>query len=326
MTRRGLLLPFALLALAWPGPVPAQSQAPAPAPFRYLGPVETLDNGVVTLQVAPQAGRIVAYHRRGEPNWLTAFDVPPLAAWHWNPWGGGHLWPTAQFLNPQIYKNQGFDPVIDGQPWTVTQKTGTSLEMRSGVSPQLGMRVVHHIELARDSSEVVHTYRFEQVGAGAFPVHAWAIAGVHAGDCVLMECDPTVPQAGSQPYRQWTDISREAPAAALVPGTHVLKVTAPKGQLKLGTYGTWIAQVRGASAFQQAIRYDPAQPYLESASLETFFDSALGLYEIETLGPAWFLRKGETASWRVTWRLLDLPPGAATDAAKAAFLSSTAKP
>lgn len=316
--RCGLLSTFALLALTWP--------SPGREPFRYLGPVETLDNGVVTLQVAPQAGRIVAYHRRGEAEWLTAFDVPPLAVWHWNPWGGGHLWPTAQFLNPQIYKNQGFDPVIDGQPWTVTGKAGTWLEMRSGVSAELGMRVVHRIELARQSTEVVHTYRFEQAGEGQYPVHAWAVTGVRAGDCVLMESDPAVPRDDGQPYRQWTDISPERPNAALVPGTRVLKVRAPKDKTKLGTYGHWIALIRGPSAFQQTIRYDPAGLYLEAASLETFLHPALSLYEIETLSPTWFLHKGETVSWRVTWRLLDIPPGATTDPSKAAFLSSTATP
>ena len=292
--------------------------------FAHLGPVETLDNGAVTLQIALGVGRIVSFHRHDEPDWLVVHDEDPNPTWNWNPWGGDRIWPTAQNLNLQIYKNAGFDPVIDGKPWELVSKTGTSLEMRSGISPQLGLQVTHRIELVGRTADVLHTYRVERLAESNFPVHVWAVTGVREGDLILMDSDPRGVHADNKPYKAWPGACPASPPqASLLPGTHILSFTWTKGAaLKLGTYGRWIACVSGAAAFFQSVAYDPELPYLEGSNLQSFVNTGTGTYEIETLSPTWFLRKGEARQWSVRWRLLDFPPEAKTAATKADFLKA----
>lgn len=293
------------------------------AEFAQLGPVETLDNGVVTLDVALRVGRIVSYHRHGEPDWLVVHDEVPHPGWNWNPWGGDRMWPTSQELNYQIYHNNGFDPVIDGKPWTLVSKTATSLEMRSGISPQLGLQVTHRIELVGKTTGVRHTYRLERLAGSNFPVHVWTVTGVRAGDFTLMESDPRVSHDGYKPYRRWAERDfMVPPAATILPDTRILRVLPPKdGSIKLGTYGRWIALVSGRSAFWQGIDYLPDQLYLDACNLETFADTKTGTHELEALSPSWFMPKGESRQWTVHWRLLDFPDKVQTAGDMAAFLS-----
>lgn len=291
------------------------------AEFAQIGPVENLNNGTVSLDIALRVGRITSYQRSGESNWLGVFDEAPNPGWNWNPWGGDRMWPTSQALNAQIYRNNGFDPIIDGQPWDLLSKTATSLEMRSGISPQLGLQVTHRIELIGKTTEVLHTYRLERVSESHFPVHVWAVTGVKVGDVMLMESDPRVGHEGYKPYKPWV-AGVTPPDATLLPGTRILQVSVPEiGPIKLGTYGRWIAQVSGTAAFLQTTSYDADLLYLEGSNLQAFMDPSKNLYEIETLSPTWFLAKGETREWTVRWRLLDFPADAVSIDQRACYLS-----
>lgn len=301
----------------------------AKADFVHLGPVETLDNGVVVLSVAPRVGRVVAYHRPGEPDWLDAQDQPAIPQWHWNPWGGDRVWPTSQPLNPQIYGNKGFDPVIDGQPWEVLAKTSTRIELRSGVSPELGLRITRRIELVGNTTQVLHTFVLERVADSPFPVHVWAVTGVRKGDYMLMESDPRTPHEDGKPYRTWSGADfTVAPRAELLPDTRILHVLSPPEDtaMKAGTYGRWIAQIAGDSAFWQAIDYQHGQFYQDACNLQAFGSTKLKIHEIETLSPTWFLAKGETREWTVRWGLLDFPAETKSPSDRAALLSATAIP
>lgn len=300
----------------------------AHADFVHLGPVETLDNGAVVLSVAPRVGRVVAYHRHGEANWLDVRDEPPLIQWHWNPWGGDRVWPTSQPLNPQIYGNKGFDPVIDGRPWEVLAKTATSIELRSGASPELGVRVTRRIELVGKTTEVVHTFLLERLAENPFPVHAWAVTGVRTGDYMLMESDPRTPHEDDRSFRTWSGSDFTAPPRAeLLPGTRTLRVLSPpeNTSAKAGTYGRWIAQISGDSAFRQTTAYLHGHFYPDACNLQAFMSTKYKIQEIETLGPAWFLKKGETREWTVRWKLLDFAPGDRTPEARAALLEKEAQ-
>jgi len=298
--------------------------APAYAEFAQIGPVTTLDNGAVSLDVALRVGRIVSFHRPGEPDWLVVHDEVPHPGWNWNPWGGDRMWPTSQSLNYQIYRNNGFDPVIDGKPWELVSKTATTLEMRSGVSPELGLQVTHRIELVGKTAEVLHTYRVERVGESKFPVHVWTVTGIRAADYMLMESDARVKHEGYKPYRTWAGTDFTAPpAAALLPGTRTLQIFPPKdSSMKVGTYGRWIASVSGGSAFWQSVRYLPDELYLDACNLEAFMNTKTETYELEALSPTWFLAKGESREWTVRWRLLDFPAEAQSPSAKAEFLQA----
>jgi hypothetical protein len=318
MTKRLFLFAVLALSASWG----------AAAPFKHLGPVETLDNGVVTVDVALNVGRITAYQRKGELNWLKVDDSAPTPGWHWNPWGGDRVWPTAQDHCPQIYKNKGFDPVIDGGKWELISRTATMLEMRSGISPHLGLRITRRIELAANSNSVEHTFLIERISPSPFPVHVWTVTGLRAGDYTLMESDSRVEHPGWKPFKWWRDVSEQVPAASLLPNTRILQVAVPKPplQLKVGTYGRWIAFVSGVSAFRQEVIYDADQYYSETSNLQTFLNAERAILEIETLSPAWTLREGESQRWKVRWQLVDFPAEAETPTQRAALLTGVQFP
>ncbi len=294
--------------------------------YKHLGAVETLDNGVVKLQVALDIGRIVSFKQHDAPDWIVAFDQATIPSWHWHPWGGDRIWPTAQHLNLQIYSNDGFDPVIDGQPWELISKTATSLEMRSGLSPELGLRVTHKIELVTDSAEVRHSYSVERLAESIYPVHVWAVTGVREGDYILMESvDPAKTHKYGRPYKRWSATFPEKPAVSVLPDSNVLKFTWSKdSQQKIGSYGHWIAMVSGRQAFLQTILYQPDQLYLEHSNLQAYAHPERATYEIETVSPSWNLSKGESRQWTVRWQLVDFPESAVTPKQKAAFIHTKA--
>lgn len=298
---------------------------PVRGDYVHIGPVETIDNGAVVLSVAPQIGRVVAYHRPGEADWLEVLDTQPIATWHWNPWGGDRVWPTSQSQNRGIYGNNGFDPVIDGQPWALLEKTATSITLRSRVSPELGLRITRRIELVGNTAEVLHTFLLERVTGSDVPVHVWTVTGVRSGDYMLMQSDPRTPHEGGKPYRSWTGSDfTVSPDAGLLPGTRVLRVLSPpeNASMKAGTYGTWIAQIAGDSAFWQHTDYLHGQSYQDACSLQAFISTKLHIHELETVSPTWFFRKGETREWTVRWGLLDFPVDAKSPEERAVILEA----
>lgn len=300
----------------------------ASADYQHLGPVETIDNGVVTLQVALNVGRIVSFKQANAADWIVVFDEEPIPSWNWNPWGGDRMWPTAQHLNLQIYNNDGFDPVIDGEPWELISKTATSLEMRSGISPELGLRVTHKIELVAESAEVLHTYLVERLADSVYPVHVWAVTGVREGDYILMESvDPAKTHKYRQTYRRWPAEYPAVPMVESLADSQVLKFEwAQDDQQKIGSYGHWVAMVHGRQAFCQNIEYQPNELYLERSNLQAYVNTERSTYEIETLSPTYFLNKGEHREWTVHWQLLELPTDAVTPQQKAAFIGTKALP
>ncbi len=310
------ILALAVLLLVQLGPAVGGDK------YQVLGPTETLDNGLVTVEVALQIGRVTSYARKGEPNWLSINDSLPTPGWHWNPWGGDRIWPTSQSLFAQIYHNNGCDPVIDGAPWTLVTKTRTRLEMKSGISPELGLQITRRIDLVPNSTEVIHAFRLERVKASPFPVHLWNITAVRAGDYLLLESDPAIEHPANKPFKWWPDASPAEPKAALLKPTRILDVPWPTTKVKLGTYGRWIALVSGGAAFIESISYDSRLPYLDGSSLQTYIETERHIYEMETLSPTWFLKEGESQEWKVRWKLIDFPDGAKSKEARAGHLNS----
>ena len=309
---------FYFAFICWIAPLLSGSAA-----HQYLGPVEVLDNGVVRLDVALEIGRIVSFKKQDEADWIVAFDQESIPSWHWHPWGGDRVWPTAQHLNLQIYGNDGFDPVIDGQPWELISKTATSLEMRSGFSPELGLRIRHKIELIPNSAEVLHSYVVERLAESVYPVHLWAVTGVRAGDYILMESlAPEKTHKYGRAYKLWPGAYPEKPDVSRLADSNILKFSWLKdAEQKIGSYGHWIAMVHGRQAFYQKILYQPNGLYLEHSNLQAYLNTKRATYELETISPTWNLPKGESREWTVHWKLVDLPAQAQSAEAVARFLA-----
>lgn len=277
--------------------------------FHHLGSVEVIENGVVRLAVAPKIGRVVSFRRISGPEWLAVDDAAAKPSWHWNPWGGDRVWPTAQMLCPQIYGNTGFDSVIDGQPWEVVAKGVNYLEMRSGASRQLGLRIRRRIELPPGKAAAVHTFHGESTGPRRYPVHIWTVTGISAPEKIFLETDRRVPHPGSKAFRWWPEHSPAFPIVQELDSGGVLQVTMTDDK-KIGTFGRWIAALREGETFLQTILYDPSALYLEASNLQAYTENARGIYEIETLSPTWLPGEAEPFSWIVRWELIILPEGA----------------
>jgi len=292
--------------------------------YQNFGPVEKLDNGVVELKIAPRIGRIVSFRKKGGEDWLHVVDEAPLPGLHWNPWGGDRVWPTAQGLSYQIYGNQGFDPVIDGQPWEVLSKSPTAIELRSGFSPQLGISITRKVELLPGRPTVISTFQMERKKSSVIPVHFWTVTGIRTPEMVLMESDPHIPHEGSVPFKWWRNQSEKMPAAALIGETRVLRVPLDADK-KLGTFGTWIAALAGDEALLQTISFDSAALYLEESNLQTYYNVRYKTCELETLSPSWFLAKGKSREWQVRWELATIPKNLSSDQQKAGLLQQVAR-
>ncbi|HSI85901.1 MAG TPA: hypothetical protein VK970_19105 [Candidatus Methylacidiphilales bacterium] len=312
---------------------PVVAPAATARTYKHLGPVEVLDNGVVTLGVALKIGRIVSYQRKaaGEANWLGVVDEAAIPSWHWNPYGGDRIWPTSQLINPQIYKNGGWDPVIDGQPWEMLKRTPTSIEFRSGLSPQLGIRVTRHIELKEGSADVLHTVVVEKLKPSQWPVHVWAVTGLRkdvtgepeGSRYFLLDNSPTVPHPDYLTYKLWPETPPK-PKIFPMKELQTLHVAWAEKNLKAGTYGKWIAFICGNSAFLQTVAYDSNALYLEASNLQVYMMRDRQVYEIETLSPTWNMTEGETKTWQIHWQLVDLPTDGTTVEARASFLKTQA--
>jgi len=273
--------------------------------YLHLGPVERITNGIVTLGVAPRVGRIVSFRRSGGTEWLKVNDVAPPTGWNWNPWGGDRVWPTCQLLCQQIYGNGGFDPVIDGGPWEITGRGRNFIELLSGGSQPLGIRIRRRIELPAGLPAAVHTFRLESIGPRRFPVHLWTVTEIREPEKILLETDRRVPHAGSKPFRKWPEHTPAPPEVAEIDEGRSLAVGLGVS-MKIGTYGRWIAALRGGEAFLQSISYDPKAVYLEASSLQIYAETKRSIYEIETLSPTWFPGSGGDFSWVVRWELVPL--------------------
>lgn len=277
--------------------------------YRHLGPVEVIENGVVRLAVAPRIGRVVSFRRPDGPEWLAVNDAVRNPGWHWNPWGGDRVWPTAQMLCPQIYGNTGFDPAIDGLPWKVVGKGANFLELLSAESKELGIRIQRRIELPAGEPVAVHEFRLESVGTRRYPVHVWTVTGISAPEKILLETDPHVPHFGFKRFKWWPEYSPAVPTVEKIDSDRALAVTVADDK-KIGAYGRWIAALRDGEIFLQTIRYDAKALYLEASNLQVYTEKARAIYEMETLSPTWLPGKNGTFFWTVRWELITLPKGA----------------
>ncbi|PTY05998.1 hypothetical protein DB346_01115 [Verrucomicrobia bacterium LW23] len=316
-------------------PPSPQPQA-APLDYKHLGPVQVLDNGVVTLGVAARVGRVVTYQRKtaagpSEPNWLGITDEAPIPSWHWNPWGGDRIWPTTQLLNPQIYGNTGWDPVIDGAAWEIVTSTPTALEIRSGLSAHLGIRITRRFELRKNSPQVWQTIVVEKLKPSVWPVHVWTVTTVRkdvpgqpdSARYFLLDNVPGIPHPNYLPYRLWPDVVGK-PKVEYNKPLRTLHVAMPEKYIKAGTFGTWIAYVEENSAFIQTVAHDRAAVYLEASNLQAYAKRETQIYEIEALSPTWHMAEGERKVWNVTWNLIDFPAAENTIEARSKYLKDIA--
>lgn len=291
---------------------------------RHLGPVTTLDNGIITVEIATDLGRIIGFHRHHESDWLHISDKPAAPGTDYKPWGGDRVWPLLVQFAPQAYGAPNFDLAIETGPWTVTAFGPLFVELRSPDSGPLGLHIIRRVELPPDRAEVLHHIRLERFAGSPFPVQVWAVTSIPVGDAVFMDRQSTVRQNEKIAFKRWLSLWPEQPRARLLADDRVLRVEFARTCIKAGTYGRWIAVTRGGSAFLQTTAYDPSAFYPDESNLQFYSEVARDSHEIETLSPSWFLRAGEHREWSIRWTLVDFPSGTANDEQRASHLATLA--
>lgn len=275
---------------------------------QWIGSVITLRNDVLQVDVAPQIGRVCGLSRHGGENWLW---MNPGAVPVTEPWpsiGGDKFWPTAQPLWPQVHGTDGPEAVFDKLPWIVVAQGERFVELRSGLSHPLGLIVTRRVELAAAGARVQQLWTLERVAACEFPVCVWTISSCRLGDYILIDADRRSGRGGERRYHTF-GASYPVPTAGSVGYSAHRLAWPPGGSAKLGTYGEWVALVRGTEAFVQRAALADAGCYLEESSMQAWVAPEAGFCEIETSSPYWNLRVGERRDWAVSWEVLDVPAG-----------------
>lgn len=290
---------------------------------KHLGPILTLDNGVVAVDIATTLGRITGFQRPGEDNWIQIFDEAASPKTDYKPWGGDRVWPLLIQFAPQAYGAPNFDLAIETGPWAVTASGANFIELRSPDSAPLGLRIIRRVELPPGRAEVINRIRLERFADNPFPVQVWAVTSIPRVDTVYAERDATVRQNDDTGFKRWPAAFTEEPRATKLAQGRVLRLEFAREKTKAGTYGRWIAAVRADSAFLQTVAYDPSAFYPDESNLQLYSEVARDYHELETLSPSWHLRAGEHRDWTVRWTLVDFP-AADDDETRAALLGKIA--
>ena len=267
----------------------------------------TLTNGKVVVVVAPNIGRIIGYHRVGEPNmlWLDAVpssDKNEKPEDEWINYGGDRVWLSPQDLWWEISCRHTPDGTTDGEPMEVIYADTRKIIIKSNVSYAHGIRLTRTISLPDDDTTVRIDNHLERVLANSYPVQIWAIAQVHL------------------PKTAYLGLTKDRPSGKpdfVSPGVPKLTVDYNLGaarfewdkykNTKAGTYGRWVAAVYGKTVFVQYAPLDVDAKYYDRANCEIFVNPISRYMELELLSPIKYLPKGKDIDFTVTWKLIDLP-------------------
>lgn len=292
-------------------------QAPLPSPIDSLR-ILTLRNDAMTVQIAPQIGRIYGLF----PAENTASGGENLL-WHDDPanilharqnhkyinWGGDKIWPTLQSLwNRQ--RRAGYDwppnPPIDGGEWNVISRSDRSIVMRSRLDDDLGIQVTRSITLDATLPRVTIRNTFNRLKPNPLPVMIWSVTQVHPPRMALLHI------AADRPEGEWPVLNlgkpNEDPKAGLTVFPQAARwVPQPTTtDCKRGTFGRWIAAVYEHRILLQTTDYDPDACYGDRANIAVYRNTRY--MELETVSPLVHLPPGRSLSNTVIWQLLDRPP------------------
>lgn len=292
------------------GPVAPSPPVVGRTPYQAFPNTYTLTNGRVVVVVAPAVGRIVGYHRVGEPNRLWLHEIPSpenelRAGREWVNYGGDKVWVAPQSVWLDILgADWPPDTTTDGDSWTVLRADPRELTMSSGISVAHGVRVTRTLTLPDRTTTVRIHHRLERVLADSSPVQVWTVSQVHWPDFVLLDRAEDRP-LGTRILRQG---KRELPSFQEIPSLGIVRMRLPQEEsVKIGVFGRWIAAVGGSTIFAQYAALDPQAEYDDLANCVVYADPQAKYVELELLSPTVNLPLGEALEFTVTWKLLDRP-------------------
>lgn len=261
-----------------------------------------LENAYLRVVVDPTVGKVVSFGRPGEANWF------------WQPKARETLPPDGAkiLLVPQVFwalscEGNGPDPALNGDPWEVLEADETHILMRSPLVTSVGAQVTWEMVLPPEGRALLTRYRAERVVESDYPLNLWLIARVPFEGVFLMASEglPGKPMYTRACLRtpDLMGYFQRLDQAVLMDGNY------PDQAFKLGTFGEWIAQVRGGCALVITTEpYRPGVPYCDGSNLQLFaFAGRLPFVELEWTGGMYSPPVGGVLEAESLWTVMDLP-------------------
>lgn len=281
----------------------------------------SLSNGSLEIVLDRDLGRLmeftpVASARR---NILWVNDLESVAAeaarGGFKNWGGDKVWPV-----PQPFWLQGLgrvwppDRASDGGGAELSKESEV-LALKFPLSEAFGSRLSRRFQLDADAAILRIENRLEQELSSPFPSQIWSITQVPLPQRVLMDASfkkfsaVELPVNLNAPESAAPLVPRPIDCSAILRADGWIVYRPIEGeQHKLGSLGGWIAGVWDDGILLQVVGFDGDGMYPEASSLQFYHNDNYG--ELETLGPARWLRPGEVLEADIHWEWLDLADAA----------------
>ena len=281
----------------------------------------SITNGRLKVVVVPEIGRIMYFGPPGGPNllWTQARlfgkrlpdtgpaleDDKPV----WLNFGGDKVWPTEESLFPAV-NGRAWPPdhFFDGARFRAAPLED-GVEIASPVSDYCGARLVRRIRLLPDRPELEIEQRIQKVrdvpgsSPEPLPLTIWEVTQIRPPEVVLIPLasdGATFEPVYVFPFepRAQNNLKRFSGLAAFFPSSGFAQKVGTRGDLAL-------AAVLGTNVLVQEFRREPGGGYPdEDLSVEVY--SSPDYTEMELLSPQKPLKPGESMTFSVKWKLMDL--------------------
>ena len=296
-TAQSLFLVLSIAFLAPAAPAQEESVPVAPiGPETYQGWTNALrlQNAIIEVVVAPEAGRIVHLGLKGKDNLLRLDPAlagkKPDPAQTWNNVGGDWLWPVSQSMWT-VFDGQDWPPpaFLAEEPWTGTAWKNSDGSLLCLISRTYGeplsIKVSRSIRMDKEKASVTIRQRVERTAPSEIPVCLWNISQIAQPDELVFPVDTN--SLFENQYRVLNFGPPDTNALFLCEGTAVLQTSAG-GEYKLGSdsHRAWVAARKGDTLIlEKAVPGDAAEGVYpdKGCTVELYSNRGLGYAEIETL-------------------------------------------
>ena len=320
-TAQSLFLALSIAFLAPAAPAQEESVPVAPiGPETYQGWTNALrlQNAIIEVVIAPEAGRIVHLGLKGKDNLLRLDPAlagkKPDPAQTWNNVGGDWLWPVSQSMWT-VFDGQDWPPpaFLAEEPWTGTAWKNSDGSLLCLISRTYGeplsIKVSRSIRMDKEKAAVTIRQRVERTAPSDVPVVLWNISQVAQAGQVALPVD-----ADSRFHGGLKSLMGKKPTDSQLISCGDVSVyqVAEGAETKLGTDSprSWIAAARDTHVIFESVQNTAQGSFPDGGCIiELYSNHGLGYSEIETLSPE-----------------VNLPPGKVLENTLRIVLASTESP
>ena len=294
-----------------------------------------LSDGKTEAIIVPDlSGRVLTYRFVGGENVL--WNGPKtFKAGEWANWGGEKAWPALQgdwglFYDPAWPPH----PTYDGLPHKGETLPGGKLKTTGPVMEGFGVRAVREFGFDAATGEFVITTTFAKETGEPRKIAIWNVTQVPQPEIIYLRANPN---SAYKDNAAWFGpmMPKEAKKVTVTDEGLLTYTPTIAGGYKFGTdaLAPAVAGVRGGTAF--ILRTDKKEgDYPEGAQGSGFpvtiwnsgGDDAAGRYnEMEVMSPLTAMKKGDTLTQALRWKLIRLPNADANSAESRAAVAAALK-